>query len=70
MIRPVGFDSGPILWPSLGAGPAAARDRRRFMSERAAFGDRELICLPLRVADGDGAPARAVLRKAEDAHAR
>ncbi len=26
-------------------------------------GDYELLCLPLRIADGDGAPARVVLRK-------
>ena len=26
-------------------------------------GEYELICLPLRVEDGDGAPARAILRK-------
>ena len=27
-------------------------------------GTYELICLPLRIADSDGAPARAILRKA------
>jgi arylformamidase len=26
-------------------------------------GEHELICLPLKVEDGDGAPARAFLRK-------
>jgi arylformamidase len=26
-------------------------------------GEHELICLPLKVKDGDGAPARAFLRK-------
>jgi arylformamidase len=26
-------------------------------------GDHELICLPIKVEDGDGAPARALLRK-------
>lgn len=29
-------------------------------------GPYELICLPLRIADGDGAPARAVLRRMEE----
>lgn len=33
-------------------------------------GDYELICLPLRIADGDGAPARVVLRTMGSAHAR
>jgi arylformamidase len=33
-------------------------------------GEYELICLPLRLADADGAPARAVLRRTEDAHDR
>ena len=28
-------------------------------------GTYELICLPLRIADSDAAPARAILRKAE-----
>ena len=28
-------------------------------------GSYELLCLPLKIADGDGAPARALLRKAE-----
>jgi arylformamidase len=37
---------------------------------RVAPGDYELICLPLRVAEGDGAPARVVLRTTGRAHAR
>jgi arylformamidase len=30
-------------------------------------GEYELICLPLRIADADGAPARAVLRRTRHA---
>ena len=32
-------------------------------------GDYELICLPLKIADGDGAPCRAILRRQEGRHA-
>ena len=36
---------------------------------RVSAGDYELICLPLKIVDGDGAPARAVVRPLADGEA-